>query len=302
MLKVTHKVRVRFTVGEYVDEVECDVFSLEVCGLLLGSPWQYDPMHARRANTYSFLHDGIHRTLKPLKDDQIKSDVVLVVHKENLHKAKPQPRLAKLQRQEHDARSVSVDIVSAMPIDDKPVVLLGDKPVEVKPLLVEKKDILACGTLPVCVDKGVQTDASCADRVSVQMAKRVEDRSFVRTPLRHFVGAAVCMHKGKDGHVRQLCGPGIAPILQDHTKKVHVQQQRAPSRVEKKKVVAPKSRLMWHQKVVPNVMSSQASQEGSGGVVGRQDLKMAHKCDDVDIAPPFRIDPLVLRTALFEGR
>ena len=35
MLKVTHKVRVPFTVGDYDDEVECDVLSLEVCGMLL---------------------------------------------------------------------------------------------------------------------------------------------------------------------------------------------------------------------------------------------------------------------------
>jgi hypothetical protein len=39
MLKVTHKVCVPFTVGDYVDEVECDVLPLEVCGLLLGCPW-----------------------------------------------------------------------------------------------------------------------------------------------------------------------------------------------------------------------------------------------------------------------
>jgi hypothetical protein len=38
MLKVTHKVRVPFTVGDYADEVECDVLPLEVCGLLLGHP------------------------------------------------------------------------------------------------------------------------------------------------------------------------------------------------------------------------------------------------------------------------
>ena len=38
MLKVTHKVRVPFTVDDYVDEVECDVLPLEVCGMLLGRP------------------------------------------------------------------------------------------------------------------------------------------------------------------------------------------------------------------------------------------------------------------------
>jgi hypothetical protein len=60
MLKVTHKVRVPFIVGDYVDEVECDVLPLEVCGLLLGHPWQYDRnvTHAGRAKSYSFVHDG----------------------------------------------------------------------------------------------------------------------------------------------------------------------------------------------------------------------------------------------------
>jgi hypothetical protein len=53
MLKVTHKVQVPFTVGDYVDEVECDVLPLEVCGLLLGCPGQYDRnvTYAGRANT-----------------------------------------------------------------------------------------------------------------------------------------------------------------------------------------------------------------------------------------------------------
>jgi hypothetical protein len=76
-----------------------------------------------------------------MKGDQIKSDVELVVHKEKLRKAKPKSRLATLQPEEHDAWSVSVAIVSTMPVDDKPVVLAGDKPVEVKALLDERKNI-----------------------------------------------------------------------------------------------------------------------------------------------------------------
>jgi hypothetical protein len=87
-----------------------------------------------------------------------------------------------------------------MHVDDKPVVLVGDKLVEVKPLLDERKNIATCSI--VCVDKGVQTDAPCVDHVSVQIPQQVEDRSFVRTPMRHFVGAAMRMHQGKDGHVR----------------------------------------------------------------------------------------------------
>jgi hypothetical protein len=157
MLKITHKVRVPFTVDDYVDEVECDMLPLEVCGLLLGRPWQYDhnAMHAGRANTYSFVHDGKQQTLKPMRDDQIKSDVVLVVRKEKLHKAKSQPGLAKVQHEEHDAKSIGGDIVSAKPVDDKPVVLVCDKPVEVKPHIDEGKDMSACLPLPVRVDMGV---------------------------------------------------------------------------------------------------------------------------------------------------
>jgi hypothetical protein len=93
-----------------------------------------------------------------MKEDQIKSDVVLVVRKEKLHKAKPQLGLAKVQHEEHDAKSVSGDIVSAKPIDDTPVVLVSDKPVEVKPLIAEGKDMPACVPcvpLPVRVDMGV---------------------------------------------------------------------------------------------------------------------------------------------------
>jgi hypothetical protein len=250
MLKITHKVRVPFTVDDYVDEVECDVLPLEVCGLLLGRPWQYDhnAMHAGRANTYSFMHDGKQRTLKPMRDDQIKSDVVLVVRKEKLHKAKPQPRLAHVQLEEHDAKSVSGDIVSAKPVDDEPVVLVSDKPVEVKPHIDEGKDMsacLPCVPLPVRVDMGVQTDDGGADRVPVHTVPRVVSHSFVRKPRKYFVGAAVHVHKGKDGRVRQLCGPGIT-TLQGRAQKVHVQQHKAPSRVEKKKkkVEAPKYKFI----------------------------------------------------------
>ncbi|KAK1618597.1 hypothetical protein QYE76_024114 [Lolium multiflorum] len=153
MLKITHKVRVPFIVDEYVDEIECDVLPLEVCGLLLGRPWQYDRnvTHAGRANTYSFMHSGKHRTLKPLGDDHIKSDVELVMRKEKLHKPKVLPEV-------HDVPSIDVGDVSSMHVDDKPV-LVGDKPDEAT--LVVDVDVTACATVPVCVDASIQTDDIC---------------------------------------------------------------------------------------------------------------------------------------------
>jgi hypothetical protein len=81
--------------------------------------------------------------------------------------------------------------------------------------------------------------------VSVQIPQWVEDRSFVRTSVRHFVGAAVRMYKGKDGHVHQLCGPDITDLLPGRTKHIRVQQRKVPARVEKKKVEAPKYKFIW---------------------------------------------------------
>jgi len=35
-LKITRKVRVKFSMGDYVDTVDCDVAPLSVCHLMLG--------------------------------------------------------------------------------------------------------------------------------------------------------------------------------------------------------------------------------------------------------------------------
>ena len=167
-----------------------------------------------------------------------------------------------------------------MHVDDKPVVLVSDTPVEDKPLIDEGENIAAC--ISVCVDTGVQIDDVCADHVTVHVVPRGDRRNFVSTPVRRCVGAAVRMHKGRDGRVRQLCGPGIT-ILQGRAKKTHV-QQRAPNRIEKKKVVAPKFNFMWRRKEAPS------------------DLKTVKKHGaNVDILPPFRADSHALRTTLLEG-
>jgi hypothetical protein len=41
-LKVTHKVRLKFSVGNYEDTVICDVLPMDACHVLLGRPWQFD--------------------------------------------------------------------------------------------------------------------------------------------------------------------------------------------------------------------------------------------------------------------
>ena len=183
--------------------------------------------------------------------------MLLLVRKEKVHKAKPQQRIVEILEKEHD---------------DKLVVPIGDKSVDVKPHSGEMTKIAASPTLPICVDQGIQIDDNGVARVSVHMEERLVDRRFVGPVVRRLVGAAMHMHKGKDGCVRQLCGLGIAPILQGCTNKFHIQGQRAPSTVEKKKLLAPTSKLMWRRKEVPHAVTCTTSREGGGGVAGQQDL------------------------------
>jgi hypothetical protein len=41
-LSVSHVVNVPISIGEYNDNVECDVVPMQACQLLLGGPWLYD--------------------------------------------------------------------------------------------------------------------------------------------------------------------------------------------------------------------------------------------------------------------
>jgi hypothetical protein len=68
-LKVTHIVKVPFSVDGYVDKVECDILSLHVCHFLLGRPWQHDvnTLYHGRTNRYTFLHKGEFYSLLPKK-------------------------------------------------------------------------------------------------------------------------------------------------------------------------------------------------------------------------------------------
>jgi hypothetical protein len=79
-LKVTYKVRLKFSVGDHNDTVICDVFPMDACQLLLGRPWQYDRRSTRhgRSNTYSFWDDGRRRVLRPMFDKQIMVDAKIM--------------------------------------------------------------------------------------------------------------------------------------------------------------------------------------------------------------------------------
>lgn len=82
-LKITHKARVKFSIGDYIDTVDCDVAPLSACHLFLGRPWQYDlnATHSGRLNSYSFVHKGVHHVLRPMLENAIKAEVFAHIKK-----------------------------------------------------------------------------------------------------------------------------------------------------------------------------------------------------------------------------
>ncbi|GKC39996.1 putative reverse transcriptase domain-containing protein, partial [Tanacetum coccineum] len=74
-----------FSVGTtYKDSVWCDVVPMDACHFLLGRPWEYDrnTTHNGKANTYSFLFDGVKITLMPNKPKEPHYKVSLGEHEE----------------------------------------------------------------------------------------------------------------------------------------------------------------------------------------------------------------------------
>jgi hypothetical protein len=97
---------VKFSIGNYIDTVDCNVAPLSTCHLLLGQPWQFDldATHGGRSNTYSFVHKGMSHMLKSMMETAIKVDIFPVVRKKKKDPPMDTPKLrtALLQREEND--------------------------------------------------------------------------------------------------------------------------------------------------------------------------------------------------------
>jgi hypothetical protein len=76
-VSVTKQCLVKFKIGNYHDEILCDVIPMDVCHILLGRPWQYDRnvVHDGRMNTYTLEKDGRSHKLLPIRDKEVKPEV-----------------------------------------------------------------------------------------------------------------------------------------------------------------------------------------------------------------------------------
>jgi hypothetical protein len=80
-VSVTKQCLVKFKIGNYHDEILCDVIPMDVCHILLGRPWQYDRnvVHDGRMNTYTLEKDGRSHKLLPIKDKEVEPEVTSTI-------------------------------------------------------------------------------------------------------------------------------------------------------------------------------------------------------------------------------
>ena len=83
-------IRLSFSIGDYHDEVDCDIVPMQACHLLLGRPWQFDveSMHFGRSNKYTFIHKEKKVVLVPLSLEDIHSSDVTRMKSEESEKRK----------------------------------------------------------------------------------------------------------------------------------------------------------------------------------------------------------------------
>jgi hypothetical protein len=90
IVKVTSMVRLPFSIGDYHDEVDCDIVPMQACHLLLGHPWQFDvdATHFGRSNKHSFIHKEKKVVLVPLSSKDIHASDVARRKREDSEKRK----------------------------------------------------------------------------------------------------------------------------------------------------------------------------------------------------------------------
>ena len=70
---VNQQVKVPFSIGTYMDEVNCDIVPMEVGHILLGRPWQFDRKIIYNALTHeiTLTHLGAKFELHPQTPSQV---------------------------------------------------------------------------------------------------------------------------------------------------------------------------------------------------------------------------------------
>ena len=150
-LKITHRARVKFSIGNYMDTVDCAVAPMSACHLLLGRPWQFDvdATHGGRSNNYFFVHKGVHHVLKPMPESTIKAIIFPHVKvKKKVAEIVPKSRTTLLQGTENDVNIPTLAAASESVIHDKSAKKISD----INPQFNESSDIAIMGNSSVIIN------------------------------------------------------------------------------------------------------------------------------------------------------
>jgi len=71
-------VKVKLSIGNYIDNVLCNAVPIEACHVLLGRPWKFDnkTIHDGHTNEITFTHKHKKFVLHPLTPSQVLEDQV----------------------------------------------------------------------------------------------------------------------------------------------------------------------------------------------------------------------------------
>ncbi|XP_068489003.1 uncharacterized protein [Phaseolus vulgaris] len=109
-LRVDKQVEIEFSIGNYKDNVLCDVVPMEACHILLGRPWQFDKKtsHNGLTNEISFIHKHKKFVLSPLPHSQVVKDQIQMKHKRDEEKIEKEKNFGKQKAWENNVPSHKV--------------------------------------------------------------------------------------------------------------------------------------------------------------------------------------------------
>ena len=73
VIRVTQGYKVPFSIGNYRDEIYCDMVDMDSCNLIYGRLWQYDVnvRHLDTNNLYMLNKNNVNSTLVTLKEEYV---------------------------------------------------------------------------------------------------------------------------------------------------------------------------------------------------------------------------------------
>ena len=122
-IKVYKQVFINFSIGNYKDEVLCDLVPMEATHILLGRPWEFDQkaFHDGHANKFSFNFQGKKITLLPLSPREVNEDQIQMLKKRKEEKAQ---KKAQGHGKEAKKSMISLKGVKKVMLAQKPLFLV----------------------------------------------------------------------------------------------------------------------------------------------------------------------------------